>query len=167
MPSKCSKLQHWGRRRPVMPELVALVRLFLFCLRGGMECALSLVLKQKIAASAPAPCPTSTLHHASLFFAMSSKRLRALTVESKLLVLLPAAQVSSCFVQDWFFFFFQDPLCFTSAAARFQWNQIFSLYRTFYAEVVWEVFVCLIFYEIPRMPFHWSCLRSMKYRVMI
>lgn len=66
-----------------------------------MECALSLVLKQKMAASAPAPCPTSTLHHASLFFfAMSSKRLRALTVESKLLVLLPAAQVSSCFVQD-------------------------------------------------------------------
>lgn len=34
------------------------------------------------------------------FFAMSSKRLRALTVESKLLVLLPVAQVSSCFVQD-------------------------------------------------------------------
>lgn len=53
------------------------------------------------------------------FFAVSSKRLHAFTVEEKLHVLLPVDQVSSCFVQEDSFFLPGSSVCFTGATLNY------------------------------------------------
>lgn len=91
-----------------------------------MECAWSLVLKQKIAASAPAPCPTSTQHDAS-FFLLSSKRFHAFLLSKSCIFCSLRFQSHPVLFRRILYLNFS--VCFTSATL-FKFCQIFSLGRS-------------------------------------